>query len=90
VILVDQQTAPIAIGGICGGANGKCGNHFGFLLNTISLDWQEFTVPFSALRQENWSSEMFAAPQLTNALGLRFQVGKTAFDFSVDDVELYR
>jgi hypothetical protein len=87
--LVDQQVTPAARGGTCTGANGKCDNTFGFPLSTISVDWQQFTVPFAMMKQETWASEMFAAPQTTNVIGFQFQVGKNPFDFSVDDFELY-
>lgn len=88
--VVDQQTTPIARGGTCTGNNGKCDNTFGFPLATINTDWQEFTVPFSSMKQETWASEMFTAVQTSNVIGFQFQVGKTAFDFSVDDFRLYQ
>jgi hypothetical protein len=87
--MVDQQTTPIARGGTCTTMNGKCDNNFGVPLTTISLEWQQFTVPFAMFKQESWSSEMFGAPQTTNVIGFQFQVGKTEFDYSVDDFELY-
>jgi hypothetical protein len=87
--VVDAQTTPIARGGTCTGANGKCDNTFGQPLSTISTEWQQFTVPFAMMKQETWASEMFTAVQTTNVIGFQFQVGKTTFDYSVDDFELY-
>jgi hypothetical protein len=88
--LKDVQTTPSADGGTCTGANGICNNNFGFVLSTISTSWAQFTVPFTDLKQESWSSEMFAAPQIDKVLGFQFQVGKTTFDYSVDNFELYQ
>jgi hypothetical protein len=88
-VLADVQTTHEDDDGACTGANGNCGNHFGYSLTTISTDWQQFSVPFTMLKQETWSSEMFAAPQTDRVMALRFQVGKTVFDYSVDDIELY-
>jgi hypothetical protein len=88
--LKDVQTTPTADGGTCTGANGICNNNFGFVLSTISTSWAQFTVPFTDLKQESWSSEMFATPQIDKVIGFQFQVGKTAFDYSVDNFELYQ
>jgi hypothetical protein len=90
IMLVDQQATPTSDGGTCNAANGGCFNYFGYALTSLSTEWQEVTIPFSSFKQETWPSEMFLAPQVTNAIGLRFQVGLTNFDFSVDDIELYQ
>jgi hypothetical protein len=88
--LVDAQSTPPERGGTCSGANGACDNSFGFVLSTISLDWQQFSVDFSQMTQESWSSEKFTAAQTTNVIGFQFQIGKVAtFDYSIDDFELY-
>jgi hypothetical protein len=85
VKMVDSQTTPVAQGGTC---MTGCSNNFGFILTTISLDWQQFTVNFDQMTQESWSSMKFDAPEITKVIGFQFQVGKTTFDYSVDDFEL--
>jgi hypothetical protein len=88
--LKDVQTTPTADGGTCTGTGGACNNNFGFVLSTISTTWAQFTVPFTDMKQESWSSEMFPAPQVDKVIGFQFQVGKTMFDYSVDNFELYQ
>jgi len=51
-------------------------------------EWRESTVWFDPMRQERWSSQVFAAPALEAATGIVFQAGIGDFDCSIDDVEL--
>jgi len=88
LMLIDAQTTPTARGGTCTGETGACENYFGHPLVTLSLEWQQFVVPFTMLKQATWSSQMFPAPDLTQVFGFRFQAGKTSFDYSIDNVEL--
>lgn len=88
VKMVDAQTTPPDGGGTCMAAAGACHNNFGFVLTTISQEWQQFTVDFAQMTQETWSSQKFTAAQSSQVIGFQFQVGKTSFDYSVDDFEL--
>jgi hypothetical protein len=88
--MVDVQTTPVARGGSCDATLGACDNNFGTPLMTINTNWQQFTVPFDMMKQETWSSQMFPAAQSSKVIGFQFQVGKTVFDYSVDDFELYQ
>jgi hypothetical protein len=52
--------------------------------------WAQFTVPFASMTQENWGTKFPNGPELTKVIGFQFQVGKNAFDYSVDNFELYK
>lgn len=92
VKLVDAQTTPVARGGTCDPALGKCDNNFGMvLMGTTVGTWVDFQIPFADLKQESWTSQMFTTgPQTSQAIGFQFQVGKgTNFDYSVDNFAFY-
>lgn len=92
VKLVDAQTTPVARGGTCDSALGACDNNFGYILsNTTVGTWVDFTIPWSDLKQETWSSQMFTTgPQISKAIGFQFQVKQnTNFDYSVDNFAFY-
>ena len=90
VKVVDAQTTPTARGGTCTGTMGACDNNFGYVLTTISADWQQFSVTWDQMKQETWASQKFTAAEVSKVLGFQFQVGKTSFDYSVDDFELIK
>jgi hypothetical protein len=92
VKMVDAQTTPVARGGTCDAALGACDNNFGLqLMNTTPGTWVDFTIPFSDLKQETWSSQMFTTgPQISKVIGFQFQVKQnTMFDYSVDNFAFY-
>ena len=92
VKMVDAQTTPVARGGTCDSALGACDNNFGYMLtNTTPGTWVDFTIPWSDLKQETWSSQMFTTgPQTTAVIGFQFQVKQnTNFDYSVDNFAFY-
>ena len=66
-----------------------CYNDFGADL-TLSEEWQQFTIPFSAMKQmKGWGSPHPAAIDATKLYGMQFQVNEKGgkFDIWVDEIE---
>lgn len=78
----DRNTDPD--GGVCG----ACSNDFGMPL-TLSEEWQQFIVPFSALRQEpGWGNPRPRSLETEAVYAVQFQVNEKGkpFDIWVDDL----
>jgi len=66
-----------------------CYNDFGADL-TLTEEWQQFTIPFAAMKQmKGWGSPHPAAIDATKLYGLQFQVNEKGgkFDIWVDEIE---
>ena len=77
------STVAVAEGGAC---MDVCGDSHGAILSLTS-EWQQFVVPFSSLKQQNWGTPAVWEP--TSVLSIQFQAGIGALDFWVDDIGLY-
>jgi hypothetical protein len=78
----DKNTDPD--GGVCG----HCANDFGMDL-TLSEEWQKYTVPFSALRQQaGWGNPRPRGLDTSAVYALQFQVSEKGkkFDVTIDDI----
>jgi endoglucanase len=78
----DRNTDPD--GGVCG----ACSNDFGMQLS-LSEEWQKFTVPFSALRQESgWGNPRPRSVTAEALYAVQFQVSDKGrpFDIWIDDL----
>lgn len=78
----DKNTDPD--GGVCG----ACSNDFGMQL-TLTEQWQKFTVPFSALRQESgWGNPRPRSVATDAVYALQFQVNEKGrpYDIWIDDL----
>jgi hypothetical protein len=78
----DKNTDPD--GGVCG----HCANDFGMDL-TLSEEWQKYTVPFSALRQQaGWGNPRPRGLDTSAVYALQFQVSEKGkkFDVMIDDI----
>lgn len=81
------QTHAVAQGGTCVG-QGKCGDHFGYDIESVPTSWKQLSVSFDQLTQVG-----FGAPVVfdeTQVLNVEFSLGRGAtFDISVDQLEFY-
>jgi endoglucanase len=78
----DKNTDPD--GGVCG----ACSNDFGMQL-TLTEQWQQFVVPFSALRQEaGWGNPRPRSVASEAVYALQFQVNEKGrpYDIWIDDL----
>jgi len=67
----------------------ECFNDFGADL-TLTDEWQQFTLPFSAMRQlKGWGSPRGSAIDPTTIYGIQFQVNDKGADYDiwVDEIE---
>ena len=88
-LIGDVNTAPE--GGIChpSGADANCSDHFGQDL-TLTTDWQEFTIAFTAMTQEGWAMQTLPSIDKSKLYYIHFQARPTVnFDIWVDDIAFY-
>ena len=76
-------TVPVAETGEC---TKVCGDSHGAILS-LTAEWQQFVIPFSSLKQQNWGTPAPWDP--ATVLSMQFQAGIGSLDFWVDDIGLY-
>lgn len=76
-------TVPVVEGGEC---TKVCGDSHGAILS-LTAEWQQFVIPFSTLKQQNWGTPAPWDP--ASVLSIQFQAGIGSLDFWVDDIGLY-
>ena len=84
------ETISLKDGGQCTDSppENNCNNDFSFQISAPSSDWEEYEVPFSALRQLWPGGSATWNPRLL--IGIQFSVGPgAAFDVWVDDIRFY-
>ena len=74
---------PVAEGGEC---TKVCGDSHGAILS-LTAEWQQFAIPFSTLKQQNWGTPSPWDP--ASLLSIQFQAGIGPLDFWVADIGLY-
>jgi hypothetical protein len=66
-----------------------CNDHFAADVDLFA-NWTQVSVPFSSLKQQGYGKPLLNGPDLKHVIFLEFAVGAhLAFDFYIDDVELY-
>lgn len=76
-------TVPVAEGGEC---TKVCGDSHGAVI-ALTGEWQQFVIPFSTLKQQNWGTPAPWDP--ASVLSIQFQAAVGSLDFWVDDIGLY-
>jgi hypothetical protein len=81
--LVTRGTQAIEYGGTCDVATTPCYDHYTFWL-PASTNWTSLEPRWNDFTQAGWGLQV--PLDLTQALGLAFEVGIGSFDYAVDDL----
>jgi len=88
--LLTPDTVPPAQGGRCADSatQHNCNNHFSYRIDTTSIDWVEYRVPYASLAQlQPGGTAVF---NLSELLNIEVVAGPNApFDVWVDDIAFY-
>ncbi len=87
-LAVIPATDPIAGGGDCDGKAGQCSDHPGMLL-MFNKQWELHRVAFADLKQYGWGAKASFNSVLNAVLWINDGPVQT-FDFSIDEVALYK